>query len=353
MVRTEAGAVTVGDPLSESELFDALSLVLGPDQQAELAVGNVVSFEVDVGVERWNLLAEPAADGIIVRGRAGSSSSKETPTMGPKLDLPKLDTVEPDRESVPSTGKSILRPAKRRTQWDIGVPDAPTSPPEPASAPPAATPSWSRRLAEEEPSDFEIRTPTGEQPASLVDAHELRVDDVELEAMVPASPERVEIEYGGDPTGLDPSVGSDPTPDPTAAEVRPALADFATVIPAGTLCLVPGDGNAEMLATSLQGGDYALIDDVSPGGILAAAADLEPGGRFAVRLEDPSEALGWILRRLEEGARGVVETRARPAPGARRVLLGVAASTRAEQWLAVHPTVWFEEQPGGWSCLDF
>ncbi len=345
MVRTDAGAVTVGDPLSESELFDALSQVLGPDQQAELAVGNVVTFEVDVGVERWILVAEPGADGIIVRGRAGASSSKETPSMGPALDLPKLDTVEPDRESVPSTGKSILRPTKRRTQWDIGVPDAPAPAPRVAS-PPAAKPSWSRRLTDEEPSDFEIRPPTGEQPANLVDAQELRVDDVELEAMVPASPERRDIPY-------DPGLGSSPTPDPSLEDIRPTLADFADAIPAGTLCLVQGTGCAEVLAASLEGGDYVFIDDPSPGGVLAAAADLEPGGRFAIRLEDPSAILGWILRRLEEGATVVVETRARTAPGARRVLLGVAGSGRAEQWLAVHPTVWFEAQSGGWSCQDF
>ena len=75
MVRTDAGSVTVGDPLSESELFDALSLVLGPDQQAELALGNAVSFGIDVGGQHWGLIAEPAADGVIVRGRVGSSGS--------------------------------------------------------------------------------------------------------------------------------------------------------------------------------------------------------------------------------------------------------------------------------------
>ena len=161
MMRTEAGSVTVGDPLSESEMFDALSRVLGPDQQAELALGNAVSFGIDVGPDRWTLVAEPNPDGIVVRGRKGLGSSAETAGPAPStrgLDLPKLDAIEPDRQAVPATGKSILRASKRRTQWDLGVPEAPV--PEPrAPTPPPSKPVWSKQLDEEGGSDFELRTP--------------------------------------------------------------------------------------------------------------------------------------------------------------------------------------------------
>ena len=200
MVRTDAGSVTVGDPLSESEHFDALSLVLGPDQQAELALGNAVSFGIDVGGQHWGLIAEPAADGVIVRGRVGSSGSNgagDGREHSRKLDLPKLDAVEPDRQEVPSTGKSILRPTKRRTQWDIGVPEAgPTS-----AAPPPSKPSWSRHIGEDAPSDFEIRTPTGEQPASLIDAHEDLTRDADLAVLVGPSPTAA-VTDERDPRGL-------------------------------------------------------------------------------------------------------------------------------------------------------
>jgi hypothetical protein len=343
MVKTDAGSVTVGDPLSESELFDALALVLGPDQQAELALGNVVSFGLDVGGQQWGLVAEPAPEGVVVRGRAGKRGSGEGEGGGTddafssgRVDLPKLDNLEPDRQTVPSTGKSILRPTKRRTQWDIGVPEAPV--PMPAvPSPPPSKPSWSRHLDGDAASDFEIRTPTGEQPANLVDAH----DDLVAE--------------GSDDESDLPEIVPPPAAKPTlnGAEVRGTLEDFAASIGPGTLCIVQGEGGAEALAMSIDGGDFALIDDATPGGVLRAAAELEVGARFAVRLEDPSEVLGWILRRLEEGARVVVQSRARTGPGARRTLLGTQASERAEQWLAVHPMVWFAEEDGGWSRHEF
>lgn len=337
MVRTDAGSVTVGDPLSESELFDALALVLGPDQQAELALGNIVSFGLDVGGQHWGLIAEPAPEGVIVRGRVGNSGSNGVgdDAHSRKLDLPKLDAVEPDRQPVPSTGKSILRPTKRRTQWDIGVPEAPVPMPS-VPSPPPSKPSWSRHLDDEGTSDFEIRTPTGEQPANLVDAHDdLTGDDSDLAALV----------------GPSPTAAAAPTPDVT--DVRPTLEAFAASIAPGTLCIVQGEGGAEALAISIHGGDFALIDDATPGGVLRAAAELEPGGRFAVRLEDPSEVLGWILRRLEEGACVCVQSRARTGPGARRTLLGTQASARAEQWLSVHTVYWFAEEPDGWSRHEY
>jgi hypothetical protein len=331
MVKTEAGSVTVGDPLSQSELFDALAVVLGPDQQAELALGNIVSFAVEAAGQHWSLVAEPTAESIVVRGRTDGASSPEAetfPSPGRALDLPKLDAVEPDRQTVPATGKSILRPTKRRTQWDVGVLDTPVAPPR-APTPPPSKPSWSRQLADGgDTSDFEIRTPTGEQPANLVDAHDL----VDPAARPTAEPARA-------PSG--------------EVEVRSSLEAFASSVAAGTLCLVQGLGQAQVLANALAGGDYALIDDPDPNGVMRAAAELESGGRFAVCLEDPSVALGWILRRLEEGARVVVESRARTAPGARRILLGLAASDRAEGWLAVHPLVWFTEDATGWSRHEF
>ncbi len=339
MVRTDAGAVTVGDPLSESEMFDALSMVLCPDQQAELALGNAVSFDLDVGRQRWTLVAEPTPAGIVVRGRA-AASSRETSVLTAStraLDLPKLDTLEPDRQSIPATGKSILRPTKRRTQWDIGVPEAPVALAR-APTPPASRPSWSKQLAGEGDSDFELRTPTGEQPATLIDAHELPAHEAGVED------EDIDLAELVIPMSAQASPGF---------TVRASLEDFAAEVVPGTMCIVQGEGGAEALATAMAEGDYALIDDAAPEGVLSAAAELEPGSRFAVRLEDPSLVLGWILRRLEEGSTVVVQSRARTAQGAQRVLLGVSGTRRAEQWLSVHAAIWFAQDPAGWSRHDF
>jgi hypothetical protein len=82
---------------------------------------------------------------------------------------------------------------------------------------------------------------------------------------------------------------------------------------------------------------------------MLSAFEEDPGGTYVVRLEDPSVCLGWILRRLEEGARVVVETRARTMEGARRILLGVDASPRAETWLEAHALHWLAHQDGAWT----
>jgi hypothetical protein len=57
------------------------------------------------------------------------------------------------------------------------------------------------------------------------------------------------------------------------------------------------------------------------------------GGVLIVRAEDPSPWLAWLLRRVEEGRRVIVETDALTPAGARRILLGVGATPRAELWL--------------------
>ncbi len=358
MVKTEAGSVSIGDLLSESELFDALAQVLGPDQQAELAVGNVVSFELEVENGTWSLVTEPSADGIVVRGKSSGGDVAESGGAGRALDLPKLDPVELERQKpVPATSPSLGTTTKRRTQWDIGVPAAPD--PGARSAPPS-TPSWSRRLEAPEESDFEIRTPTGEQPANLVDAHDPPTDadagGDELPELLAPPPSEQDWDDEVETVSVPPpsqrrSSGTREaaTPPGTAGP----LESFASTVQPGTLCLVQGEGAGEVLAMALDGGDYALIDDTDPSGVLRAAAEFDPGGRFFVSVDDPSLCLGWILRRLEEGARIVVQTRARTAPGARRILLGTDATARAEAWLDAHNLLWFAADAAGWTRHPF
>lgn len=367
MVRTDAGSVTVGEVLSESELFDALAQVLGPDQQAELAVGNVVSFELEIDSGTWSMITEPSIDGIVVRGRSSGTAALDA--TGTPLELPKLDPMVPTRSSAVPQTASPISSQKRSTQWDIGVPDAPQDESPPPAAPPAppSTPGWSRHFDPSLESDFEIRTPTGEAPANLVDAQDEVREEPLPELITPApvesdwddQPDTISVAPPPSPSPLHgkqvdggglmrPSAERDPVRmPPPRAQSATTLESFAGAVTPGTLCLVQGE-SGEQLAMSLEGGDFALIDDADPTGVLDAAAQLEPGGRFVVRVEDPSACLGWILRRLEEGARVVVETRARTAAGARRILLGTDASVRTEAWLDAHQLLWFARDLDGW-----
>jgi hypothetical protein len=341
MIRTSAGAVSIGQILTQSDLFDALAQVLAPEQQAELAVGNVVEFHLDVDSGRWTMITEPAGDGIIVRGRLrGGSISVE---MGRPLDLPPLEPVEPERaDRAPRAPNPMFKRTTRRTRADLGVGATEPSASELSEAklrdtqdtPAPGALRFDESTADDEP-DFELRTPTGELPANLVDAH---LPEPGFEAHAEPAPEPVRL----------------PDPAPVmelAAPVDPseAFEFYGRSIQPGTLCLVQGQGHGEELAQYVDGGLFVVIDDPDPDGDLRLAADSPPGSTFVVRLEDPSACLGWMLRRLEEGARVVVETRARTLEGARRILLGVDAGARAERWLDAHAVCWLANGGDGWT----
>jgi hypothetical protein len=128
------------------------------------------------------------------------------------------------------------------------------------------------------------------------------------------------------------------------------LSQFGQNIGPGSLCLIQGPGVGERFARYVNGGVFTVIeDDDDPDVVMRAVAQEEPGGTYVVRLEDPSRCLGWVLRRLEEGARVMVETRARTIEGARRTLLGVSASPRAETWLEAHALHWLTRRAGIWT----
>ncbi len=305
-LRTSLGVETMDTVLAESELFDALAGVLGPDQQAELAVGNVVEFQVHDGVARWQLVAEAGRDGVVVRGRTGEAAVAE---VGVPLELPPLRRTE----GAPIAGGAVPGPRKTRdTAWDLPAVTT-TPPPTPG---PAQIPSWlvagggddggAALTIEPDPIDFAIRRrpPTGEPPASLEDA---------TESSAP-------IQGRSDP-----------------------FAGVAAELPDGALCLVRGHGHGERIARHL--GPYALILDRSEAS--SVRSDL-PNPTFVLRLEDPSELLGWMLRRVEEGARVIVEVQARSVAGARRVLLGINAAASAQAWLSAVPTFWVTDEQGRW-----
>jgi len=322
--------------LSEGELYDALGSVLKPEQQAELAVGNVVEFHLFDGSAKWHLVAEPGGEGVIVRGRSGESNGSPVAEVGAPLDLPPLRRGEPDRnQAVPRAPGPLLAKKARDTAWDLPpvtgshpLPKpTPRSNPALGSAPTeAGLPSWfesgsaaapavARRpppvpasKVEAESVDFALlrRPPTGEPPAMLDDA----------------------VEVGN---GLRPMRADDP------------FIPLARALEAGSICLVRGHGIGERLGRHY--GSYALILERREIDALRGEQNI---ATFVVRIEDPSEVLGWALRRAEEGARVIIEIGARTAAGARRSLLGTNAGPAAAAWLDALTVQWLAEQDGRW-----
>lgn len=125
------------------------------------------------------------------------------------------------------------------------------------------------------------------------------------------------------------------------------LGTLAVSIDEGVLVYVREPGLADSLAQSFAAPSVTVDDQIEPKDVWARVRGLPAGTIVIVRREDPSTMLDWILRRLEEGFRVFVETRARTVEGARRILLGAGASERAERWLDSQVTLVIEPGESG------
>lgn len=134
---------------------------------------------------------------------------------------------------------------------------------------------------------------------------------------------------------------------PTVTRGSSGLGGLAAGIGEGALVYIREPGLAESLAQSFAAPSVTIDDQVRADEVWARVRGLPTGAIVIVRREDPSTLLDWILRRLEEGYRVFVESRARTAEGARRILLGVGASDRAERWLDSQVTLVIEPGEGG------
>ncbi len=320
-MRTPAGVETLGVVLSEGELFDALAAVLPPEQQAELAMGGLVEFQVHDGSTRWSLVAEAGGAGAIVRGRTvtGSPALAE---VGVPLELPPLarSTGDGAASSVPRAPGPLAR--RRDTAWDL----PPPSPGPLSEAERPSSPTGSTRLHGATP-DLDYvpvpsRAPSGVDFAVRPRDAILPAAALEDAAELPASPSWSRGESGA---------------------VRHTTTTLIRQIPEGSVVFVRGVGNGERLARA-----------IAPYDLVVSARDVgarRTGGPavYVVRLEDPSEVLGWALRRVEEGARMVIETGARTLAGARRGFVGIHANTAAQQWLAAVPVFWAAPEGERWT----
>jgi hypothetical protein len=338
---------SIATVLSEGELYDALGAVLKPEQQAELAVGNVVEFHLFDGTAKWHLIAEPGGDGVIVRGRAGAGAPSVA--EGTPLDLPPLRRGEPDRNAaVPRAPGPLLVKRPRDTAWDLppvagtqsGIP---LPKPTPRSNPPVAV-SGNAPTENKMPSWFEGSTPAPSSPSPPI------------RTTTPRSSPAAAAKSGSDdaidfallrrpPTGEPPAILDD-AEEPSPGNSRAKTDEFvplARELAPGTICLVRGHGIGERLARHY--GKYALIVERREVQGIREDATLTT---FVLRIEDPSELLGWSMRRAEEGARVIIETNALTAAGARRSLLGTQAGPSATGWLDALSVWWLAEEGGTW-----
>jgi hypothetical protein len=294
-IQTDGGSSELGDVWTESDLFDALTEVLGPDQQAELAVGQVVEFSLQTAGAGWRLVTEPSSDGVTVRGRANGSAPPPTHAHagaqeGVSLDLPALEPFRPERETgVPP------RRTPRSTRFDIGVDYGPSDEAPPTAASPGAAPLPSAPAT--------VRSQPG-----------------------------VPMEVGPVSSQPLPSPGHANAPGPAAIQSG-TLAELLTQLPPGAVCFWRDNSATEDVAVAIAAA-VEVVDESTVDAIVALGLSELPECWWMIRLEDPSRCLGFVLRRAEEGGRTLVETRARDGLGAQRILLGPHATAAAGAWLA-------------------
>ena len=134
---------------------------------------------------------------------------------------------------------------------------------------------------------------------------------------------------------------------------REDMAELLTAFEPGSLALLlRASGHAESVAQALGQPTLALGDADTREQATGRLGELGEGGVLIVRAEDPSPWLPWLLRRIEEGRRAIVETDARTPAGARRILLGVGAPARAEQWLDAVRVLSATVEDGRWTLLS-
>lgn len=308
LVHTQGGA-TLGEALTGAIVFDALAEVLSCEQQADLALGEPVKFDLVVDQVMWHLVGETAREVTSVRARPG------------------VDGFEPG-DSVPI--------AFDEAELAVDVPRLP-------------------RRQPSGPADIDIEIQIDDdalEERAGVRLAALRPIAVEAEPRL-GWPRRV---AGSGWSGRAESPRRRAPPAPTLRHTgrREDLDTMALAIPIGTLAFLHrAAGGAEVLARALGWPLRAIGERDAPDRVYAECAALPEGAALVVALEDPSPWLPWLLRRVEEGRRVLVETQATSPAGARRILLGVAASERAEQWLSAVRVVHAAMLGGEWNLMAF
>lgn len=301
------GNATYGKMLSGEVVFDALVEVLSSEQQADLALGEPVKFDLKVDEVVWHLVGETAREVTSVRARPGGDGFD----AGDSVQIP-LDEPE-----APEVQRSPRRHSSGASDIDIEIQFDDDANEERAGV----------RLAALRPMTAEVEPRTG-------------------------WPRRV---AGSGWSGRAESPRRRPAASLSLREAgrREDLETMALAIPGGTLAFLHrADGGGEALARALSWPLRTLGERDTPERAYADCSALPDGAALVVKLEDPSAWLPWLLRRVEEGRRVLIETRATSPAGARRILLGVDATERAEAWLSAIRVVHATLLGGEWTLLS-
>lgn len=337
-VQLPGGATDIiGEAIQGTAMSDELSDLLTTEQQVELALGEMVKFDLVVGPYVWHLVGETAKEVISVRARP----SAEFLEPGDSVQIP----IEPDVDEDEVGGEPrTRRGATAPQEIDIDLKDF-----------------------DDEPRHGPLRI------AALKPALSVRGADAGDNKPAPMWPRQVATRPG---PGPDPGRGRERDARPRrvggltlaptqqlplhAVQARADAGDLVAALTPGTLGLLlrPAEarrsGEADPIAALLAGLELTLLElteDDLPGDANRRLPEIGAGGAIVLRVEDPSPWLGWLLRRVEEGHRVLVETAATTADGARRILLGVAAGPRAEAWLDAVRVIRASVEDGRWTLL--
>ncbi len=355
----ELAAATSGTAIS-----DELSDLLTTEQQVDLALGEPVKFDLVVGLYTWHLVGETAQEVVSVRAcptseLLESSDSVQIPIEPDDEDDEDGEDVDmSDTQDIPRIRRALSSSGPSEIDIDVDLDDDAASSPttstpgdpskglrlaalKPVPADSKPQPMWPRRVARA------VGPERGQRGVGAPRANTA----APRSADVPGWPRDARrVRPGPQPVGQPVASISALKPVPAATRqlpLRPAprreatrahedrdMAEVLGAFEAGSLALLLGAaGHAESLAAALAQPSLMLGDDDTPAQASARLAELGGDGVLIVRAEDPSPWLGWLLRRVEEGRRVIVETDARTPAGARRILLGVGATPRAELWL--------------------
>ncbi len=361
---TELAGSILGTAIS-----DELSDLLTTEQQVDLALGERVKFDLVVGPYTWQLVGETAEQVISVRARPtgelyDASDSVQIPIEPDEVDPQDIPRIRRTASSGPSEIDIDINfdddaaaqqeeprpPAGLRLAALKPVPadskPMPAWPRQPAAAPgkPAATPGKP------------VAAPG--KPAAAPGKHLAPASKPVAAAVKPAPGPgklggptwtRDARRARGQPVGAAANQQLPLSPGPSREDLAEILGAFGP----GTLAfLLRAPGQGEVLVAALDLPVLVLGDSDTPEQATARIGELGPIGVLLLRAEDPAPWLPWLLRRVEEGHRVLVETDARTPAGARRILLGVGASPRAELWLDAVRVLTASVEDGRWTLLS-
>ncbi len=367
---TDGTSAELAAAVQGTAISDELSDLLTTEQQVDLALGEPVKFDLVVGLYTWHLVGETAQEVVSVRAcptgeLLDASDSVQIPIEPDDIDLENEPEDIPRLRRAPSSGPSEIDidlnfddnsddnsddnfDDNFDGNFDGNVDDteevaSPTTghedrPPaglrlaalKPVPADSKPQPVWPRRVARTTP-DRGLRsgTRTAAAPRAADTASNWPRDGRRGRGgtTAVASTQGPQGTHGAQPAN---TRQLPLRPAPRREDMVELLAAFE---PGSLALLLRAPGQAESLAAALELPSLTLGDSDTQAQASARLGELGNGGVLIVRAEDPSPWLAWLLRRVEEGRRVIVETEALTPAGARRILLGVGATPRAELWL--------------------